>query len=111
MLGTAVFYAAVIGAAGFAAFHLQKVVEQMQQASARQEESARQNADMATKLDGVVLQVGKTGEHGTLSTRMFTLFTEEKCRKEKNINNRCLEEGDLCGMCLLIALFELDDNV
>lgn len=77
VLGTAVFYAAVIGAAGFAAFHLQKVVEQMQQASARQEESARQNADMATKLDGVVLQVGKTGKHVTLTTRMFTIVSRD----------------------------------
>lgn len=58
MLWTAVFYVAVIGAAGFAAVYLQKVVEEMQQATARQEESARQNAVLATKLDGVVLQVG-----------------------------------------------------
>lgn len=58
VLGSAVFYVAVIGAAGFAAVYLQKVVEEMQQATARQEESARQNALVATKLDGVVLQVG-----------------------------------------------------
>lgn len=60
VLCTTVFYVAVISAAGFAAFYLQKVVVEMQEATARQEESARQNADMATKLDGVVLQVGST---------------------------------------------------
>lgn len=58
MLCSVVFYVAVIGAAGFAAVYLQKVVAEMQQATARQEESARQNALLATKLDGVVLQVG-----------------------------------------------------
>lgn len=58
MLCSTVFYVAVIGAAGFAAVYLQKVVEEMQQATARQEESARQNAVLATKLDGIVFQVG-----------------------------------------------------
>lgn len=54
-----VFYIALIGAAGFAAFYVQKVVEEMRQATATQEESARQNAEMATKVDNVVLQVGR----------------------------------------------------
>lgn len=58
VLCTTVFYVAVIGAAGFAAFYLQKVVVEMQAATTRQEESARQNAHMAMKLEGVVLQVG-----------------------------------------------------
>lgn len=57
-LRTTLFYVTVISAAGFAAFYLQKVVSKMQEATARQEESARKNADMASKLDGVVLQVG-----------------------------------------------------
>lgn len=60
-LCTTVFYVAVISAAGFVAFCLQKVVAEMQEATARQEDSARQNADMAMKLDGVVLQVGGEG--------------------------------------------------
>lgn len=58
VLCTTVFYVAVISATGFAAFYLHKVVAKMQEATARQEESARQNADMTTKLDGVILQVG-----------------------------------------------------
>lgn len=58
VLRTTLFYVAVISAAGFAAFYLQKVVSEMQEATGRQEESARRNADMASKLDGVVLQVG-----------------------------------------------------
>lgn len=58
VLCNTVFYVAVISAAGFVAFSLQKVVAEMQEATARQEKSARQNADMSTKVDGVVLQVG-----------------------------------------------------
>uniref|UniRef100_H3C6N7 Cytoskeleton-associated protein 4 n=1 Tax=Tetraodon nigroviridis TaxID=99883 RepID=H3C6N7_TETNG len=57
LLCTTVFYVAAISAAGFAAFYLQKVVATMQEATSRQEESARQSADMATRLDGVVLQM------------------------------------------------------
>ncbi|KAM9334745.1 cytoskeleton-associated protein 4 [Symphorus nematophorus] len=57
LLASAVFYIALIGAAGFAAFHLQQVVEEMRQMSAKNEESARQNAELGTKMDSVVQQV------------------------------------------------------
>lgn len=58
IFATTVFYIALIGSAGFAAFYLQKVVEQIQESTAKQDESARLNADMGTKLDSVVQQVG-----------------------------------------------------
>lgn len=58
IVATTVFYIALVGAAGFAAFYLQKVVEEIRETSARQEESARQNAGIGTKLDSVVQQVG-----------------------------------------------------
>lgn len=58
LVATTVFYIALMGAAGFAAFYMQKVVEEIREATARQEESARHNADIDTKLDSVVQQVG-----------------------------------------------------
>uniref|UniRef100_A0A3Q3VMR5 Cytoskeleton-associated protein 4 n=1 Tax=Mola mola TaxID=94237 RepID=A0A3Q3VMR5_MOLML len=57
LLATTVFYVALICAAGFAAFYLQKVVEEMRETTARQEESARRTADVGTKLDDIVLQI------------------------------------------------------
>lgn len=55
---TAVFYAALLGAAGFGAFHVQKVVEELRETTARQEESAQRNEAVSTKMDSVVQQVG-----------------------------------------------------
>lgn len=59
---TTVFYIALIGAAGFAAFHLQQVVEEIRHTSARHEESARQSArqsaELSSKMENVVQQVG-----------------------------------------------------
>nr|XP_046235494.1 cytoskeleton-associated protein 4 [Scatophagus argus] len=57
LVATTVFYIALIGAAGFAAFHMQQVVEEIRQASARQEQSARLNAELGTKMESVVQQV------------------------------------------------------
>lgn len=58
LFATAVFYAALLGAAGFGAFHVQKVVEELRETTARQEESAQRNAAVGTKMDSVVQQVG-----------------------------------------------------
>lgn len=58
LVATAVFYITLLGAAGFAAFYLQQVVEEIRQASARQEESARQSEELGTKMESVVQQVG-----------------------------------------------------
>ncbi len=58
LVATTLFYIALIGAAGFAAFHLQQVVEEIRQTNARQEESARQSAELGTKMESVVQQVG-----------------------------------------------------
>ncbi|KAK9525762.1 hypothetical protein VZT92_016444 [Zoarces viviparus] len=57
LLATTVFYVALLGAAGFAAFYLQQVVEEIRQTSARHEESARQNAELGGKMESVVQQV------------------------------------------------------
>lgn len=54
---SAVFYIALIGAAGFAAFQLQQMMEEIRQTSARNEESARQSAQVSVKLESVVQQV------------------------------------------------------
>lgn len=58
-LVTAVFYVALMGAAGFAAFYLQQVVEEIRQTSGRHEESARQSAQLGTTMENVVQQVGR----------------------------------------------------
>ncbi|XP_054609728.1 cytoskeleton-associated protein 4-like [Dunckerocampus dactyliophorus] len=57
-LVSALFYAAILGGAGLAAFHLQKVVEEIRQTSAKHAESARMGAEMSRKMDNVVQQVG-----------------------------------------------------
>lgn len=57
-LVTTVFYVALIGAAGFAAFYLQQVVEEIRQTSARNEESARKSAELSGKMEKVAQQVG-----------------------------------------------------
>ncbi|XP_040885947.1 cytoskeleton-associated protein 4 [Toxotes jaculatrix] len=57
LLVTTVFYIALIGAAGFAAFYLQQVVEEIREANAKQEESAQQNAQLGSKMESVVQQV------------------------------------------------------
>ncbi|KAM6962160.1 cytoskeleton-associated protein 4 [Tautogolabrus adspersus] len=54
---TTVFYLGLLGAAGFAAFHLQQVVEEIRETSAKHEDSARQNAELSSKMESVVQQV------------------------------------------------------
>lgn len=62
LLASTVFYAALLGAAGFAAFHVQHAVEEMRESNAKQEESARQYSDIATKMVTVVQQVSVGGK-------------------------------------------------
>ncbi|GAA6221120.1 cytoskeleton-associated protein 4 [Lates japonicus] len=57
LVATTVFYIGLIGAAGFAAFYLQQVVEEIRQTSAKHEESARQSAELGSKMESVVQQV------------------------------------------------------
>ncbi|XP_032361249.1 cytoskeleton-associated protein 4 [Etheostoma spectabile] len=56
-VATTVFYIALIGAAGFAAFYFQQVVEEMRQTNAGHEESARHNAELSGKMESVLQQV------------------------------------------------------
>ncbi|XP_068442961.1 cytoskeleton-associated protein 4 [Clinocottus analis] len=57
LVASTVFYLALLGAAGFAAFYLQQVVEEIRETSARHAESARQSAELSGKMDSVVQQV------------------------------------------------------
>ncbi|XP_038150142.1 cytoskeleton-associated protein 4 [Cyprinodon tularosa] len=57
LIVTTVFYIAMIGAAGFAAFYLQQVVEEVRQIHAKHEESARRSGEMGTKMESFVQQV------------------------------------------------------
>lgn len=56
--GSTVFYIMLIGAAGFTALYLQKIPEEVRQTNTKLEKMARKSADMSTKLDSIVLQVG-----------------------------------------------------
>ncbi|XP_061617639.1 cytoskeleton-associated protein 4-like [Phyllopteryx taeniolatus] len=51
------FYAAMIAGAGLAAFHLQKVVEEIRRTSAKHAESAQMSAELSGKMESVVQQV------------------------------------------------------
>uniref|UniRef100_A0A3Q1IZU5 Cytoskeleton associated protein 4 n=1 Tax=Anabas testudineus TaxID=64144 RepID=A0A3Q1IZU5_ANATE len=88
-----VFYIAIIGAAGFAAFYLQQVVEEIRQASARHEESARQSAELSksslgitrVEVEGAISRMKK----GEVETRRV----EEALQKLQNDLLRDLSEG------------------
>ncbi|CAL1568545.1 unnamed protein product [Knipowitschia caucasica] len=54
---SAVFYVTLLGAAGFAAFYFQQIVEEIRQTSAVREESALQNAELISKMQTLVQQV------------------------------------------------------
>ncbi|XP_034019563.1 cytoskeleton-associated protein 4 [Thalassophryne amazonica] len=54
---SAVFYVALIGAAGFAAFYVQQIEREVRQNSARREESAQQSAQLRGTMEGVLQQV------------------------------------------------------
>ena len=53
----AVCYIALITAAGIAAIYLQQVLEEVHQITAKSQESARENAELTRKTEGVLQQV------------------------------------------------------
>lgn len=66
LIVSAVCYIAVIGAAGFAAFYLQQVVEEIRQSGVKQEERAQQSAELHTKMESVIQQVGDDSTYSAL---------------------------------------------
>ncbi|XP_053718501.1 cytoskeleton-associated protein 4 [Synchiropus splendidus] len=56
-LASALLYAVLAAAVGFAALYCQKVLEEVREASARTEESARRSGQLRGAVDGVQLQV------------------------------------------------------
>lgn len=56
LLASSLFYVALVGAAGVAAFYSQQVLEEMRQTNARHEESARNNAELSLRMAQVVEQ-------------------------------------------------------
>lgn len=57
-LVSALCYIALAGAAGFGAFYVQQQMEELRLIGAKNEESARQNAELGSKMDSVIQQVG-----------------------------------------------------
>lgn len=53
----ALSYVALVTAAGFAAFYLQKVVEEVGQISSRTEATIQKNAELTKKMESALLQV------------------------------------------------------
>ncbi|XP_037316149.2 cytoskeleton-associated protein 4 [Pungitius pungitius] len=58
---TVLFYVALLGAAGLAAFYLQRAAEEMRESGARHEAAARQSAELSGKMERVVQQVESLG--------------------------------------------------
>jgi len=57
LVATAVFYVALLGAAGFAALHVQRVVEELRETGAGHAESARRSVELSGQMESVVQQV------------------------------------------------------
>ncbi|TNN63123.1 Cytoskeleton-associated protein 4 [Liparis tanakae] len=57
LVATALFYMALLGAAGFAALHVQRVVEELRETGAGHAESARRSAELSGQMESVVQQV------------------------------------------------------
>uniref|UniRef100_A0A1A8HTK9 Cytoskeleton-associated protein 4 n=3 Tax=Nothobranchius kuhntae TaxID=321403 RepID=A0A1A8HTK9_NOTKU len=57
LLATTVFYVALVGAAGFAAFHFQQALDEIHQIKTTHEQGARQDGELSTKMESVVQQV------------------------------------------------------
>nr|XP_015815642.2 cytoskeleton-associated protein 4 [Nothobranchius furzeri]XP_054595730.1 cytoskeleton-associated protein 4 [Nothobranchius furzeri]XP_054595731.1 cytoskeleton-associated protein 4 [Nothobranchius furzeri] len=57
LLATTVFYVALVGAAGFAAFHFQQALDEIHQIKTTYEQGARQDGELSTKMESVVQQV------------------------------------------------------
>ncbi|XP_004083114.2 cytoskeleton-associated protein 4 [Oryzias latipes] len=98
LLATTLFYVALIGAAGFAAFHLQQVVEEFRHANAKHEESARRNAEMSGKMESVVQQVDSLksvvdGLESSLGITRRELETAVSRMKRGEVETRRVEEA------------------
>uniref|UniRef100_I3JZS1 Cytoskeleton-associated protein 4 n=1 Tax=Oreochromis niloticus TaxID=8128 RepID=I3JZS1_ORENI len=106
LLVTTVFYMALIGAAGFAAFHVQQVLDEVRQTNAKHEESARQSAELSGKVEslrGVVdglessLGITRVELEGAISRmkrgEVETRRVEEALQRLQNDLLRDLSEG------------------
>uniref|UniRef100_A0A668RX90 Cytoskeleton associated protein 4 n=1 Tax=Oreochromis aureus TaxID=47969 RepID=A0A668RX90_OREAU len=106
LLVTTVFYMALIGAAGFAAFHVQQVLDEVRQTNAKHEESARQSAELSGKVEslrGVVdglessLGITRVELEGAISRmkrgEVETRRVEEALQRLQNDILRDLSEG------------------
>uniref|UniRef100_A0A665W348 Cytoskeleton associated protein 4 n=1 Tax=Echeneis naucrates TaxID=173247 RepID=A0A665W348_ECHNA len=92
LLVTALFYVGLIGAAGFGAFHLQQVVEEVRRTSAWHAESA----GLALKLEGVVQQSLKSVVDGLESSLGITRVELEGAvsrMKKGEVETRRVEEA------------------
>ena len=57
-LTAVVCYIVLVAAAGFAAFYLQQVLEEVNEVSTKNEESLKKNAELTRKMENVLQQVG-----------------------------------------------------
>uniref|UniRef100_A0AAX7TGX5 Cytoskeleton associated protein 4 n=1 Tax=Astatotilapia calliptera TaxID=8154 RepID=A0AAX7TGX5_ASTCA len=85
LLVTTVFYVALIGAAGFAAFHVQQALDEIRQTSAKHEESARQSAELSGKMEGAISRMKRA--------EVETRRVEEALQRLQNDLLRDLSEG------------------
>uniref|UniRef100_A0A3B5MEV6 Cytoskeleton associated protein 4 n=1 Tax=Xiphophorus couchianus TaxID=32473 RepID=A0A3B5MEV6_9TELE len=96
LLVNTVFYAAMIGAAGFAAFYLQQVVEEVRQIHAEHKESARRGAELGTKMENVLQQSLRSNVDGLESSLGITRVELEAAvsrMKRAEVETRRVEEA------------------
>ncbi|XP_007579224.1 cytoskeleton-associated protein 4 [Poecilia formosa] len=98
LLVNAVFYAAMIGAAGFAAFYLQQVVQDVRQIHAQHEEGARRGAELGTKMENVLQQVESLrsnvdGLESSLGVTRVELEAAVSRMKRGEVETRRVEEA------------------
>lgn len=98
LLVTTAFYIAMIGAAGFAAFYLQQVVEEVRHIHGKHEESARRGAELGTKMESVVQQVESLrsnvdGLESSLGITRVELEAAVSRMKRAEVETRRVEEA------------------
>lgn len=95
---SAVFYVTLLAAAGFGAFYLQQVVEEIRQTSARHEKSAQQNAELVSKMGSVAQQVESLssvvdGLESSLGITRVELEAAVSRMKKGEVETRKVEEA------------------
>ncbi|KAJ3612681.1 hypothetical protein NHX12_020946 [Muraenolepis orangiensis] len=97
-LTLALFYVALVAAGGFAAFHLQHALEEIHQIGDKNEETARQNAELHGQMESVLQQVESSrslidGLESSLAITRSELVAAASRLKKGEVEKQRLEEA------------------